>query len=329
MATVAASLANDVTVTHGGHWACGIFGMRFLHRALTASGYGATAVSNLLVEGYPGFQDWFNNPVEPSTTMNELPDYYAEGPGMNSRNHIMFGGVGPFLYDLVGIRQAPTSTGWANAWLWPVVTGHAALPYASGWKSALSGQFTVSWRNVTGNVCLSDVPENTNVTLSCPGDTSNTIVAVAFASFGTPTGSCGGGGGFAVNASCNAANTSAIIAGLCVGQHSCTVPSSDQVYGDPCYDVVKHLDVQVVCASAAFTIEATVPVNARATVVLPLGGGSASSVTVTEGAGNTVVFTGGAYVPGTPGVTSAYPLASGTAVGVDVGSGSYVFSAAL
>jgi len=192
----------------------------------------------------------------------------------------------------------------------------------------VAGQYAVSWRNVTGNACLADVPENTNVTLSCPGDASNKFVAVAFASFGTPNGACGAAG-FTTNASCNAANTSSIIAGLCVGQHSCTVPSSDQVYGDPCYDTVKHLDVQLVCASSAFTMEATVPVNARATVVLPLGGASASSVTITEGATSTVVFTGGAYVPGSPGVTNAYSMAGGAAVGVDVGSGAYVFNMAL
>lgn len=241
---------------------------------------------------------------------------------------MQFGSVGAYLYDVVGLRQAPTSAGWSYAWLWPAVTSHPALPYASGWKSSVAGQYVVNWRNVSGALCLADVPENTNVTLSCPGDASNTITAITFASFGTPSGQCGATG-FAVNASCNAANTSSVIAALCVGQHSCTVPSSDQVYGDPCFGTVKHLDVQALCASSAFTSAVTVPVNARATVVLPLGGASASAVTVTEGAAGTVVFQGGAYVPGASGVTAAYTLAAGTAVGVDVGSGSYVFNLAM
>lgn len=238
----------------------------------------------------------------------------------------MFASVGAYLYDLVGLRQAPSSIGWQTAWLAPAVTNHPALPYASGWKAGVAGQYSVAWQNVSGTLCTSDQAEGANVTLSCPGDSSNTIVDVAFASFGTPTGECGS---FAVNASCNAANTSAVISALCVGQHSCTIPSSDTVYGDPCYGTVKHLNAQLVCASSAFTLEATVPVNAHATAVLPLGGASASAITITEGAGNTVVYQHGAFVPGASGVTAAYTVANGTAVAIDVGSGAYVFNMAM
>ena len=82
---VAAALDHDVTTVHGGHWFTGISGMRFLCRALTAAGFGKTAVDLLLPLDYPSFGFWFNNADEPATTMNELPDMSTEGPGMNSR----------------------------------------------------------------------------------------------------------------------------------------------------------------------------------------------------------------------------------------------------
>jgi hypothetical protein len=63
--------------------------MKFLHRALTAGGYGAVAVSNLMMTSYPSFGYEFNNDIEPATTLWELPDAWSEGPSMNSRNHIM------------------------------------------------------------------------------------------------------------------------------------------------------------------------------------------------------------------------------------------------
>lgn len=63
--------------------------MKYLHRALTANGFGEVAIDSLLQPDYPSFGFWFNNDLEPATTMNELPDMYAEGPGMNSRNHHM------------------------------------------------------------------------------------------------------------------------------------------------------------------------------------------------------------------------------------------------
>jgi alpha-L-rhamnosidase len=61
VAAVANALQNDVANTHENHWFVGIFGMKYLWRALTANGFGDTAIDALLVEGYPGFQFWFNN----------------------------------------------------------------------------------------------------------------------------------------------------------------------------------------------------------------------------------------------------------------------------
>jgi len=180
----------------------------------------------------------------------------------------------------------------------------------------------VSWDATGAAPCLADVPENVNVTLTCAG-AGNSITNITFASFGTPSGSCAAG--FATGA-CNAANSSAAIAALCVGKQQCSVPSDTGFFGDPCYDVVKKLDVTYACAATPdLTLAATVPVAATATVVLPFAAATPpAAVTVTEA--GVVVYTKGAFVPGVPGVTGAQLLADVPAIAVAVGSGSYAFA---
>ena len=76
------------------------------------------------------------------------------------------------------------------------------------------------------------------------------------------------------------------------------------------------------CASVAFTLAATVPVGAQASVVLPaMNGTDAASLVVIEG-GKTV-WAAGAFVPGVPGITAASVSAQGVAF--TVGSGKYAF----
>jgi hypothetical protein len=69
------------------------------------------------------------------------------------------------------------------------------------------------------------------VTLSC-GLSGGAIESIDFASFGTPKGACGG---YAVNAACHAANSTAVVAALCVGEAACTVPTAaGGPFGTPC-----------------------------------------------------------------------------------------------
>ena len=62
---------------------------------------------------YPSYGYEILSPVEPATTIWELWDSDAEGPGMNSRDHIMFGGPGHWIYSYAGgITQADNSIGY-------------------------------------------------------------------------------------------------------------------------------------------------------------------------------------------------------------------------
>ena len=75
---------------------------------------------------------------------------------------------------------------------------------------------------------------------------SGVINAILFASYGTPTGACGS---WQVNPACNEANTTAVVAAACVGKAACSVVAGPPNFDDPCYNVVKHLDVQATCST--------------------------------------------------------------------------------
>jgi Galactose binding lectin domain len=98
---------------------------------------------------------------------------------------------------------------------------------------------TVACANVA--TCAS-ADENQTVTLTCPP--GRTILSIAFASYGTPNGTCGG---FATS-SCNATTSVSVVSAACVGQNSCSVAATNGVFGDPCVGTVKRLWVQASCS---------------------------------------------------------------------------------
>ena len=97
-----------------------------------------------------------------------------------------------------------------------------------------NGTGTVGAGPVTGvmvacaNVATCGVAdENQTLTLTCPA--GRTILSIAFASYGTPTGMCGG---FATS-SCNSTTSVSVVTAACVGRNSCSVAATNGVFGDP------------------------------------------------------------------------------------------------
>ncbi len=116
-----------------------------------------------------------------------------------------------------------------------------------------------------GSSLTPDVIVNTSVTTSGGGPVSSpfcaqvinldniefycatgVINAITFASYGTPTGSCGS---WAVDPTCNAANTTSIVESLCLNKNSCSFAASTQRFGDPCYNTVKYLKIEATCST--------------------------------------------------------------------------------
>jgi len=85
------------------------------------------------------------------------------------------------------------------------------------------------------------------LTLDCGA--GSVVAAVAFADFGTPGGSCAGGGGFRSNASCtDAGGAAAVVNAACAGKRGCTLSADVRTFTDPCAGVPKRLAVAVSCS---------------------------------------------------------------------------------
>jgi len=335
---VANALVNDVINTHNSHFSTGIIGMRFLHAALTAVGAGKSAVDTLLQTTWPAIGAEVMDPYEPATALWELLDGSSQGPGMNSRSHHMFASYAGWLQEeLGGITQRrtnagfnpsdPTHSGFRHPVLFPRITNHPNVSYVEAEYESVSGRYAISWINPNGTSgssnCVTNAPENAPAVLTCPPGTG-VFTKVVFASFGTPTGTCGN---FQVG-SCNAANSTAIVQAACIGKSTCSIDVSDTLFGDPCFNTVKHFSAYLTCDSnPGVNVMVTVPTNGHATVRLPL---STSPATATISEGSTVIFQNGNYVPGVAGITSAVvgtqdlPVGMST-IDVEVGSGSYSF----
>jgi endonuclease/exonuclease/phosphatase family metal-dependent hydrolase len=92
-------------------------------------------------------------------------------------------------------------------------------------------------------VCVGPIWEGAPVTFTCP-KSSQKISQVQFASYGTPTGTCGN---FKLG-KCIGGSSMAVVKDKCVGRNTCTFPVANNVFGDPCPGTGKHLRAQVLCA---------------------------------------------------------------------------------
>merc|ERR1712086_25190 len=142
-----------------------------------------------------------------------------------------------------------------------------------GSKTTPVGTYTMQWAiGSTQETTCGIMSEGQAINLACP---NSQISAVSFASYGTPTGSCGTS---LQKSKCNADITS-YVQKECAGKSSCSVTcgngecGSDKV-SDPCYGTPKHIAVEVTCKGGSptqrhFTVQGTVPHGAVADSVLP------------------------------------------------------------
>lgn len=238
--------------------------------------------------------------------------------------------------SLAGLRRDDP----VNAPSWKTVT--ITPPEPSVWEtlSFASASIDTPVGLVAGGWATSDAPatntsecgsaqwEDSFISLSCQSDNVYDRAAftkVLFASFGTPSGSCGGLPPPIVNASCNANNSVSVVEELCLGRTACSVNVTDAVFGDPCKGTPKHMIVVLECSTRAysFVTSATVPVGSTAFVTVPVRGTTQLLALVTEG--GEPVWGNGSFVPGDPGVFGADALADGSGVRFSVGSGEFTF----
>jgi hypothetical protein len=87
--------------------------------------------------------------------------------------------------------------------------------------------------------------EGSTAALSCPS--GQVIKSIAFASYGTPTGSCPN----FVASSCHASSSKSVVEAACLNKQSCTVGASNGVFGDPCVGTYKKLAVAFSCEGSS------------------------------------------------------------------------------
>jgi len=167
LANVEMLLLNDIK-NHQNHLSTGIIGTRYLFPVLSALQQTSLAVTLITQPTYPSYAWMFMNPYENATTLWELWDAPMEGPGMNSRNHIMFGSVGAWLYsDLAGIL--PNGLG-------EIIIKPQMSSFLSGVTAqyhTLKGTIVVEWKTITVDSGLAfslsvSVPHNAMASLHIP-----------------------------------------------------------------------------------------------------------------------------------------------------------------
>ena len=97
------------------------------------------------------------------------------------------------------------------------------------------------------NLCghLNGDADGNNWTLSITCPQQSVIQSIDFASWGTPTGSCGA---FKYG-KCHAANSINVSQELCLNKNSCSIPVNATTFnGDPCFGTVKQFDIQLKCS---------------------------------------------------------------------------------
>jgi alpha-L-rhamnosidase len=89
------------------HVTTGIVATAQLYPILSDNGHHDLALELISSITYPSYGYMFNNPYENATTLWEVWNIPIPGPGLSSRNHIMFGSVGAWFYThLAGIDLA-------------------------------------------------------------------------------------------------------------------------------------------------------------------------------------------------------------------------------
>jgi alpha-L-rhamnosidase len=313
---------NNIVSDYDTHLTTGIIGTKYEMLALHQIGRDDIALQLAENFDYPSWGYMVLNPTEPATTLWELWETPSGNPGMDSRNHIMFGSVGDWFYKaLAGIDHPDSDAGFQNFVISPSVVGD--LLSVSATFLTGSGNISVAWQKQGGDLLCGTAAEGHTVSLDCASIGSKGVIEeISFASYGTPFGTCGH---YGERQECHTITAKAVVESQCIGKPSCSFLAHETVLGAASCDAntFKRLHVEAKCteaASTSFSLQASIPVGSSATVALPSLGLSNIQVT----ANGASVWNNHKYIASaTAGISRGF--LSGTKVNFVAGSGEYTF----
>ena len=260
------------------HVTGGIITTRHLFPVLTQLKQHDIALKIAQQMDYPSYGFMIHNNLEPATAIWELWNSLNGSVGMDSRNHHMYSSIsGWMMTDMAGIS---VHKGYEEIHFYPArALGLSHVSVSLEHPKPVH----LSWRRNGGIQCAKqaenqsplnpNLPKHNDLTISCGDEDGGTIETILFASYGNPTGHCGG---YHKLGSCHVANSVDVVEKLCLGKRSCLVPTGADFWGNPCPNEVKWLSVSVQCKSefvySSIRVNVSVPMGSRGLLHLPAHG---------------------------------------------------------
>ena len=312
----------------------GIVTTRYLFPVLTQVKQHDIALKILQQLNYPSYGFMIHNNLEPATTLWELWNSHNGSASMDSRNHHAFTSVsGWMVTDMAGIS---VHKGSKEIHFYPARSlglSHVSVSLEHPKPVHLS------WRRNGGIQCAKqaenqsplnpNLPKHNDLTVSCGDEDGGTIEKVLFASYGNPTGHCGG---YHKLGSCHVSSSVEVVEKLCLGKRSCLVPTGADFWGNPCPDEVKWLAVSVQCKFEAAEVEDFVYSSIRVNVSVPMGSRGLLHLpahgkhNMKLWDGDKISFSESSRLNPTLGITSAEWESDSDSLVLEVDSGNYNFT---
>ncbi|MHB9031883.1 MAG: alpha-L-rhamnosidase-related protein, partial [Anaerolineae bacterium] len=145
----ARGLEDSIIRQYNGHLYTGIHGCKSVLEALSRRNLDETAYTAVTQTTPPSWGYWLSTGA--STLLNGWLSRADEGGG--SKNHVMWGSVGAWLYHRVlGIRYSAYRYGFACAQIRPGVMGD--LTWARGWNDTIYGRLSCAWERTADGLDL-------------------------------------------------------------------------------------------------------------------------------------------------------------------------------
>ena len=324
---------NQVNGPDNAHITCGIVGVRNLFNVLSDLNQHDLAVKIVEQTDYPSYGYMIHNDNEPATTIWETWNCDRSGA---SRNHHMYSSVSGWIQTkMTGLIIPKNSFNFKEIHFFPARS--LALSHAT-----ISLQYPkpihFSWKRNGGLQCAKSAEDQSRIRpnllkhgglfLSCGDEDGGTIEDVLFASFGNPTGHCGG---YHALGSCHAPQSMEVSKKLCLGKRSCQIPTDADFWGNPCPSIIKWMAVSVTCRSpgaleleykySSITVDLSVPVGTKGVLHLPAHG--KRDITIKEG--SKTVYSKGSPLNIVDGISLMQWEPSTNSLVLKLESGSYSF----